>query len=74
VLSDYLVADRALGVIHPNSRWWWFAGGWRSRRIRPDDELHPSVRYRIEATKNGPKPYLPKNLPEKSLPSADQGR
>ena len=33
--------------------------------MRPDDELHPGVRYRIEATKNDPKPYLPKNLPEK---------
>jgi uncharacterized protein (DUF2235 family) len=50
-LGDDLPADRALGVIVPNSRWWWLAGGWRPRPIEPDDKLHPSVRYRIEATK-----------------------
>jgi uncharacterized protein (DUF2235 family) len=70
-IADDLPADRALGVIVPNNRWWWLAGGWRPRRIRPDDELHPSVLYRIEATRNGPRPYLPKNLPEKLLISAD---
>jgi uncharacterized protein (DUF2235 family) len=70
-LDDDLPADRALGVILPNNRWWWLAGGWHLRCIQPDDELHPSVRYRIEATKNDPTPYRPKNLPEKLLTSAD---
>jgi uncharacterized protein (DUF2235 family) len=70
-LDDDLPADRALGVILPNNRWWWLAGGWHLRPIQPDDQLHQSVRYRIEVTKNDPKPYLPKNLPERLLPSAD---
>jgi uncharacterized protein (DUF2235 family) len=70
-IADDLPADRALGVILPNNRSWRLAGGWRPRRIRPDDELHPSVRYRIEATKNDPTPYLPKNVPEQLLIPAD---
>jgi uncharacterized protein (DUF2235 family) len=69
--DDDLPVDRALGVILPNSRWWRLARGWRSRPIRGDDELHPSVRYRIEATKDDAKPYRPKNLPPKLLKSAD---
>jgi uncharacterized protein (DUF2235 family) len=63
-VKDELPAERALGVIRPNSRWWLLAGGWRRRPIRNDDALHPSVQYRIDATKNGPKPYRPKNLPK----------
>ena len=43
--DDDLPADRALGVILPNNRWWWLTGGWHLRPIQPDDELHPSVRY-----------------------------
>lgn len=66
-----LPADRALGVIRPNTPWWWLAGGWRPRPIRPDDELHPSVRYRIEATKNDAPPYRPTNLPINLVSSAD---
>jgi uncharacterized protein (DUF2235 family) len=69
-IGDDLPADRALGVIHPNNPWWWLAGGWRPRPIRPDDELHPSVRYRIEATKNDATPYRPTNLPVNLVGSA----
>ena len=61
-IGQELPAERALGVIHPNSRWWWLAGGWHLRPIRPDDKLHPSVYYRIKATTNGPTPYRPKNV------------
>lgn len=64
-IEDDLPADRALGGIVPNSRWWWLAGGWHLRPIQPDDKLHPSVLYRLEATNNDPLPYLPKNLRER---------
>lgn len=63
--DDDLPADRALGVILLNSRWWWLAGGWHLRPIWPNDEPYPSVRYRIEATKGKPTPYRPKNLPKR---------
>jgi uncharacterized protein (DUF2235 family) len=66
-LADDLPDRLALGVIRPNSRWWQLAGGWRRRPIRPDDVLHPSVRYRVEATKDSVKPYQPKNLSTKLL-------
>jgi uncharacterized protein (DUF2235 family) len=61
-VSADLPDDRALGVIHPNQMAWWLAGGWRQRPIRVNDLIHPSVRYRIEATKNNRKPYRPRNL------------
>jgi uncharacterized protein (DUF2235 family) len=63
-IDHELPAERALGVIHPNSKWWRLARGWLPRTIRPGDAIHPSVRYRIEATKNGPNPYRPPNLPK----------
>lgn len=64
-IDDDLPADRALGAIVPNSWWWWLAGGWHLRSIQPDDKLHPSVLYRVEATTNDSVPYLPKNLRER---------
>lgn len=67
--ADALPAERALGVITPNVRWWVLAGGWRSRRILPGDTIDPSVRYRIEHTSGWPKPYRPSNLPV-STPTA----
>jgi uncharacterized protein (DUF2235 family) len=70
-IGDDLPADRALGVIVPNNGWWVLARGWRPRPILPDDDLHPSVRYRIEATKGDSKPYRPKNLPTNLWSSAD---
>lgn len=70
-IGDDLPADRALGVIVPNSRWWWLAGGWHLRPIAPDDELHPSVRYRIAATKSNAKPYRPRNVPKSLLEFPD---
>ena len=70
-IDDDLPANRALGVILPNNGWWRLAGGWRPRPIRPDDVLHPSVRYRIRATKNDARPYRPKNLPTNLVMSAD---
>jgi uncharacterized protein (DUF2235 family) len=66
-IGDELPDRLALGVIRPNSRWWLLAGGWRRRPIWPDDVAHPSVRYRIEATKNDANPYRPKNLPPNLL-------
>ena len=63
-IDHELLAERALGVFHPNSKWWRLARGWLPRTIGPGDAIHPSVRYRIEATKNGPNPYRPPNLPK----------
>lgn len=61
--DEELPADRSLGVIRPNARAWQLAWGWRPRQIRPDDAIHPSVVYRIYATRNSARPYLPPNLP-----------
>jgi uncharacterized protein (DUF2235 family) len=52
--DDELPAERALGRIHPNDKVWWLAGGWRKRRIRDGDTLHPSVQYRVEHTGYSP--------------------
>jgi uncharacterized protein (DUF2235 family) len=70
-IDDDLPTDRALGVILPNNRWWWLAGGWHLRPIQPDDELHPSVRYRMRETKNDHEPYRPKNLPTNPVTAAN---
>jgi uncharacterized protein (DUF2235 family) len=61
--GEDLPADRALGAITPNVRWWVLAGGWRTRSILPDDTIDPSVHYRIEQSRAWPKPYRPSNLP-----------
>lgn len=47
------------GHLHPNSRWWVLTGPGRRREVRPNDELHPSVRQRVEATEGSRKPYRP---------------
>ena len=52
-----LPEDRALDVIIHNARRWRLARGWRPRVLRPDDVLHPSVRYRVEVTRNTQTPY-----------------
>jgi hypothetical protein len=67
--NQQLPADRALGIIRPNSRWWLLARGWRRRPIRAHDMLHPSVLHRIAATRNEKKPYRPKNIPDNLLAS-----
>lgn len=52
--------DYALGQIHPNGFGWAIIGaGWYHRVIRPGDEIHPSVRHRIEATAGTAEPYRP---------------
>lgn len=53
-----LPAERALGPIHPNGRGWALAGGWRGRRVRRTDTLHPSVEHRIAATAGTATPYV----------------
>lgn len=58
-IDDELPPERAMGRIHPNDKWWWLAGGWRERRIRDGDEVHPSVLYRVVQTKSDKKPYHP---------------
>ena len=70
-VDDELPAKVALGVIRPNNPWWVLALGWRARPIRDDDSVHPSVQYRIETTKDDPKPYRPKNLPKNFLVADD---
>jgi uncharacterized protein (DUF2235 family) len=57
--DDALPPELALGVIQPNAKVWRLALGWRTRTIRPDDALHPSVRYRLAAMGDE---YRPKNL------------
>ena len=58
-IDQELPAERALGTIHPASKTWALAGGWRQRPIRPTDALHPSVLHRIEMTKDSANPYRP---------------
>jgi uncharacterized protein (DUF2235 family) len=53
--------DYALGQIHANPWGWAIIGaGWHRRQIRPGDELHPSVRHRIDATAGTTRPYRPR--------------
>jgi uncharacterized protein (DUF2235 family) len=60
-LGEELPADHALGTIHANGLLWWLIGlGWRRREIRAGDEVHPSVRHRIEATRSAAEPYVPR--------------
>lgn len=58
-----LADELALGRIHAASRWWALLGGWRTREIRPGDEIHPSVRHRVDATVGARSPYRP-TLPD----------
>ena len=56
-----LPGDNALGQIHKNGLGWAVAGaGWHRRQIVPGDEIHPSVRDRIDATAGARKPYRPR--------------
>lgn len=66
--ADELPDDHALGKIHDPEWMWWLAGGWSRRDILPDDDIHPTVYYRIEHTKDSKKPYEPK------LPGFSSGR
>ena len=69
--GESLPGGHALGRIHANGPGWAVLGmGWHNRRIRPDDEVHPSVRARIEATRSGPDPYSPDLPPAPNEPSA----
>jgi uncharacterized protein (DUF2235 family) len=45
--------------------------GWHRRRARPGDEVHPSVRQRVAATRTGPRPYAP--AISEAAPVAPQG-
>ncbi len=45
--------------VHKNAAWWGLLGSHR-RVIRPGDQLHPSVRELVDATADGPRPYLPR--------------
>jgi uncharacterized protein (DUF2235 family) len=60
-LGQELPVDYALGQIHTNEKVWWLAGfGWKERKIRAIDPVHPSVLRRIEMTKKCRDPYRPK--------------
>lgn len=48
-----------LPVLHTNPWPWVFAGGWRSRKILPGDDVHESVFERMKATENTSRPYRP---------------
>jgi uncharacterized protein (DUF2235 family) len=49
------------GRIHTNGLGWAVFGmGWRRRSIRSTDEIHPSVRQRVDATRGSAQPYRPK--------------
>jgi uncharacterized protein (DUF2235 family) len=63
--ADELPDEYALGKIHQAEWPWWFAGGWARREILPGDDIHPSVYYRVEHSKE---PYKPK------LPGSSSGR
>ncbi|MCF3939318.1 DUF2235 domain-containing protein [Gordonia tangerina] len=52
-----LDGDLALGEIVPNASPWRLAGGWRTRRPRADDVVHPSVTHRVAATRHDRQPY-----------------
>jgi hypothetical protein len=58
--ADELPDEYALGKIHEPETVWRLAGGWGRRDILPDDQIHPSVYYRVEHTKDSKAPYEPK--------------
>jgi uncharacterized protein (DUF2235 family) len=53
-----LPPERALGRIHPLGAAWRLMGRHR-RPIDPADEVHPSVRYRVDALRGTDHPYTP---------------
>jgi uncharacterized protein (DUF2235 family) len=70
--DEELPADHCLGKLHANGLGWAVVGlGWHRRRVRPGDEVHPSVRQRVEATRSSPQPYAPE-IPE-AAPVASGG-
>jgi hypothetical protein len=54
-----LPPEQALGRIHPLGAAWRLMGRHR-RPIDPADEVHPSVRYRVDALRGTDHPYTPK--------------
>jgi uncharacterized protein (DUF2235 family) len=70
--AEELPADHCLGKLHANGLGWAVVGlGWHRRRVRPGDEVHPSARQRVEATRSSPQPYAPE-IPE-AAPVASGG-
>jgi uncharacterized protein (DUF2235 family) len=67
--ADELPDEYALGKIHEPETVWLLAGGWGRRDILPDDQIHRSVYYRVEHTKDSKAPYEPK-LPRYSSAEA----
>lgn len=66
-LGDEVPPEKALGKIHSNPWPWAIVGlGWRRRKIRATDEIHPSVRQRIAATTDAAAPYRPR-LPRERM-------
>jgi uncharacterized protein (DUF2235 family) len=66
--ADQLPDEYGLGKIHDAEAVWRLLGGWGRREILPDDEIDPSVYYRVEHTKDTKRPYEPK------LPGSSSGR
>jgi uncharacterized protein (DUF2235 family) len=66
--DDELPDEYGLGKIHDAETVWWLAGGWSRREILADDDIHRTVHYRIEHTKDSKSPYEPK------LPGFSRGR
>jgi uncharacterized protein (DUF2235 family) len=62
-LGAELPPERVLGVITPNKKVWRLALGWRVRQIGADDEIDPSVHYRIDHPDALAERYDPTNLP-----------
>jgi uncharacterized protein (DUF2235 family) len=71
--ADELAADHCLGRLHANGLAWAVVGlGWHRRRVRPGDQVHPSVRQQVAATRTGPRPNAPA-IPEAAAPVAPEG-
>lgn len=65
-----LPREHVLGEIHANGWSWGLLGlGWHHRKIRPGDEVHPSVRDRMDLTNSGYHPDIPDSkAAEEALP------
>jgi uncharacterized protein (DUF2235 family) len=60
-VGEDVPAANCRGTIHANQFGWALIGlGWHRRVIGDTDEIDPSVHARIEATRDGPKPYRPR--------------
>jgi uncharacterized protein (DUF2235 family) len=61
-----LAPETVEGLVHTNGMSWFVLGaGWRMRKMRPSDNIHPSVEEKMKRTADSPNPYRP-NLPERS--------